>query len=340
MNLCCSLPPSIHRHRNPSASMASLLCLKKTIILPTGPTGKFRRDQCVSDHSSDNHPPFPLLQLTPKTDKKAIFILGSSGTGKSKLAVTLALRFAGEIINSDKMQVYDDLHIITNKIKPEERFNVPHHLLGGVNPDSEFTAVDFRQKSAASVQEISARGHLPIVAGGSNSYIKEMVAGDNGLLDRGYQCCFIWVDADGKALEEFVSERVEKMVEEGLVEEARAMFKPEADYSKGVRKAIGLPEMESYFRRQGNADERERAAVLAEAIGAIKENTCRLTRRQREKIGRFEAEEGWQLNRVDATAALMRRREASAAEELWEKMVVEPSVDVVKKFVGEVGGQT
>ena len=62
--------------------------------------------------------------------KKAIFIMGATGTGKSRLSVDLATHFRGEIINSDKMQVYKGLEIVTNKITHTETQGVRHYLLG------------------------------------------------------------------------------------------------------------------------------------------------------------------------------------------------------------------
>ncbi|KAH0756745.1 hypothetical protein KY290_020238 [Solanum tuberosum] len=62
--------------------------------------------------------------------KKVVFVMGATGTGKSRLSIDLAIHFQGEIINSDKMQVYKGLDIITNKITDIEKQGIPHHLLG------------------------------------------------------------------------------------------------------------------------------------------------------------------------------------------------------------------
>ncbi|KAK8946350.1 hypothetical protein KSP39_PZI007407 [Platanthera zijinensis] len=311
--------------------MASLLHLHES-LLPREPLRKFRRERPLNDFVFSDNPPFlshfPIpLTLNPKT--KAIFVLGSSGTGKSKLAISLAHRFDGEVINSDKMQVYDGLPIITNKVTAQECAGVPHHLLGGVHPDADFTASEFSGLAVAAMEDIVARGRLPIIAGGSNSYIKELVGVDNG---RRFECCFIWVDVDPPVLDEFVAERVDKMVEQGLVEEARGVFDPEADYTRGVRRSIGLPEMDLYFRWEERVDEAGRGAMLAIAFDAIKDNTCRLTRVQREKIRRFEEVDGWRLHRVDATPAMMRRNRATG-ERVWEDTVVVPCIETTRRFI-------
>ncbi|PKA65012.1 Adenylate isopentenyltransferase 5, chloroplastic [Apostasia shenzhenica] len=320
--------------------MASLLCLNKAVFLPREPFLGFRTDPPVTDvilsvNPFFSHFPFQIL-TTGAPKKKAVFVLGSSGTGKSKLAIDLALRFAGEIINSDKMQVYDGLPIITNKVTDDECAGIPHHFLGGIHPDADYTASEFRRDATSAAEEIAARGRLPIIAGGSNSYIRELVAGDNGEFARRFDCCFIWVDVDWSVLDEFVADRVDRMVEQGLVEEARGLFDTAGDYSRGIRRSIGVPEMDRFFRLESVSGEAEAAAVLEEAIEEIKANTCRLTRVQREKIQRFASEDGWRLHRVDATAAVLRRKEAAAGR-VWRETVLAPSVEVVRRLVGKDG---
>ncbi|PKA64829.1 Adenylate isopentenyltransferase 5, chloroplastic [Apostasia shenzhenica] len=263
--------------------------------------------------------------------KRVVFILGATATGKSKLAVSLAVHFAGEVINSDKMQVYRGLDVITNKITGEECAGVRHHLLGFVHPDAEYSAGDFRNDAVRAVDDVLARGRLPIIAGGSNSYVRELVAGR-------YDCCFIWIDVDPPELDGVVGERVEKMVERGMVEEARGVFDAAmADYSKGIWRAIGLPELDRYLRWAAAAGGEENGEkLLAEAMEEIRENTRKLARVQREKIVRLMKEDGWPLFRVDATPAVRRLGEA-ARERVWEETVVKPSVRMVECFVGEDG---
>ncbi|KAL1841896.1 hypothetical protein VTJ49DRAFT_6418 [Mycothermus thermophilus] len=101
-----------------------------------------------------------------------IVIYGSTGTGKSDLAVELATRFNGEIINADAMQMYKGLPIITNKLHDEERRGIPHHLLGSIGLDEDPWAVThFRKEATRIISEIRARGKLPIVVGGTSYYL-------------------------------------------------------------------------------------------------------------------------------------------------------------------------
>lgn len=93
-----------------------------------------------------------------------------------QLAVDLALRFNGEIINADVMQMYKGLPIITNKISLEEQRSVPHHLLGNISLDEETWIVGvFKREANRTIQEIRSRGRLPIVVGGTHYYAKALL---------------------------------------------------------------------------------------------------------------------------------------------------------------------
>eukprot|EP00250_Pteridium_aquilinum_P028910 c38085_g1_i1 orf=66-821(+) len=105
-----------------------------------------------------------------------VVILGATGVGKSRLAIDLASRFRGEIINADSMQVYKGLDILTNKVPLHERGDIPHHLLGVVEPNEEFTVKSFRDLAIKVIDDIQRRDKLPIVVGGTNYYIQALVS--------------------------------------------------------------------------------------------------------------------------------------------------------------------
>ncbi|CAN0916686.1 tRNA dimethylallyltransferase 2 [Linum grandiflorum] len=107
---------------------------------------------------------------------KVVVIMGATGAGKSKLAVDLAAHFPIEIINADSMQVYRGLDVITNKVPVDEQKGVPHHLLGTVNPNVEFTAKEFRDSALPIINDIRSRNRLPVVVGGTNYYIQALVS--------------------------------------------------------------------------------------------------------------------------------------------------------------------
>jgi adenylate isopentenyltransferase (cytokinin synthase) len=112
---------------------------------------------------------------------------------------------------------------------------------------------------------------------------------------------------------------IRALFERGLVEEVRALFDPNADYSKGLRRAIGVPELDAYLRSEGILEESERRIQLTNAIDEIKANTCKLTCCQLDKIRRLASLPGWTVNRIDATEVF--RKRGDMAEEAWESAV-------------------
>ncbi|KAI0112709.1 tRNA isopentenyltransferase [Hypoxylon sp. NC0597] len=109
-----------------------------------------------------------------------VAILGTTGTGKSDLAVDLALKFNGEIINADAMQMYRGLPVITNQLSLEERRGVPHHFLAAIEPNEPTWTVDaFAREASRLIKEIRSRGKLPIVVGGTHYYIHALLFEDH-----------------------------------------------------------------------------------------------------------------------------------------------------------------
>ncbi|WP_340001974.1 tRNA (adenosine(37)-N6)-dimethylallyltransferase MiaA [Oceanobacillus sp. FSL K6-0127] len=104
--------------------------------------------------------------------KNVVAIIGPTAVGKTKLSIELAKRFNGEIISGDSMQVYKGLDIGTAKIKQAEMQGIPHHMLDIREPDEDFSAADFKELVQQYIAEITARGKLPIIVGGSGLYIQ------------------------------------------------------------------------------------------------------------------------------------------------------------------------
>ncbi|CAA7058163.1 unnamed protein product [Microthlaspi erraticum] len=301
---------------------------------------------------------------------KLVVILGATGAGKSKLSVDLGLRFPSEIINSDKIQVYEGLEITTNQITIPERRGVPHHLLGCIPPeDGELTAGDFRIAASNTISDVISRKKLPIIAGGSNSFVHALLAerfdskidpfasGSSSSIcrDLRYDCCFLWVDVSETVLYEYLVRRVDEMMGSGMFEELSGFYDPVKSSATrfGIRKAIGVPEFDDYFKmfppeeteeKKGGSFEAERKAAYDKAVEDIKENTWRLAKRQIGKIEKLR-DAGWEIKRVDATAsfrAVMRTMGSSSSSspekrrewrEIWEKQVLEPSVKIVNRLL-------
>jgi len=107
--------------------------------------------------------------------QKVLIIVGPTSSGKSALAVELAKKFDGEVVSADSRQVYCGLNIGTGKITKREMKSVPHYLLDEVSPHRIFGANDFVKRGRTALEDISSRGKLPIVAGGTGFYIDALV---------------------------------------------------------------------------------------------------------------------------------------------------------------------
>ena len=98
---------------------------------------------------------------------RLVAIAGTNASGKSALAVEMALRFGGEVVSADSRQVYAGLDLGSGKITPEETKGVRHHLLDVRQPGEFFSMADFQRLAYAAIDDIIARGKLPILAGGT-----------------------------------------------------------------------------------------------------------------------------------------------------------------------------
>ncbi|KAK2433784.1 adenylate isopentenyltransferase 3, chloroplastic [Trifolium repens] len=382
---------------------------------------------------------------------KVVVITGPTGSGKSKLAVDLASHFPIEVINADSMQVYSGLDILTNKIPFSEQNGVPHHLLGTVNPNFEFTAKAFRDSAIPIIDAILRRNNIPVIVGGTNYYIQALVSSfllddstddlnesyfgdspgitgyDNDLCSENdsssnsydflkdidpvaanrihpnnhrkinqyislysrtgvlpskvfqgqaaekwgqadnlrYDCCFISVDASLPVLDRYVEQRVDDMMDAGLLNEVYNIYTMNADYTRGLRQAIGVREFENLLRTSvfksinkkevelidrsnlenteplfhGNLMEWLRSSsdtksttLLEEAIEKVKVNTRRLVRRQKRMLSRLQTLFGWDIHYVDSTESI-----SSRSNDVWISQVVEPVTKIVTSFLSENG---
>lgn len=108
---------------------------------------------------------------------RLVIISGPTASGKTNLAIELALLFGADIISADSMQVYRLMDIGTGKPTMDERKGVPHHLLDVVYPDEEYTAARFKGEAAEKIREITQKGRNVIIAGGTGLYIKALTQG-------------------------------------------------------------------------------------------------------------------------------------------------------------------
>ncbi|KAI1391557.1 tRNA isopentenyltransferase [Hypoxylon trugodes] len=300
------------------------------------------------------------MATTSPPKEPLVAILGTTGTGKSDLAVDLALKFDGEIINADAMQMYRGLPIITNQLSLEERRGVPHHLLATINPHEPTWAVDvFAREAKRLIREIRGRGKLPIIVGGTHYYVHSVLFEDNLVTSQGtddgflqrrpqeengtqfpilegptdmmlrrlrevdpimadrwhpddrrkirrsleiflttgkrasdiyaeqkqgkafssqvdspWQSLMFWVYTDSDVLKERLNKRVNKMYENGLMEEVRSLHKARklrtqqgetVDLTRGIWQSIGYKQMESFFEAERNEESPAKLEQVKEA---------------------------------------------------------------------------
>lgn len=124
------------------------------------------------------------MVLENKTKQKVVVIVGSTASGKTGVAVRIGLKYGGEIISADSRQVYTGMNIGTGKdlceydIETKDGVvHIPFHLIDVVNPSEQFTLADFQKQAYVAIENILARGKLPIIAGGTGMYAQALVDG-------------------------------------------------------------------------------------------------------------------------------------------------------------------
>lgn len=106
-----------------------------------------------------------------------VVVLGPTASGKTALSLALAERFRGEIVNCDSIAMYREFDIGTAKPSPSERSRAPHYLLDCIAPTGHVTAGEYARQARLVLDEIKARGHLPIVVGGTGLYLRALLEG-------------------------------------------------------------------------------------------------------------------------------------------------------------------
>jgi tRNA dimethylallyltransferase len=106
-----------------------------------------------------------------------VAVVGPTGSGKTALALALAERFGGEIVNCDSVAIYRDFNIGSAKPSAEERARAPHHLFDAVDPNHYMTAGEYARRARPVLDGIQRRGRIPIVVGGTGLYLRALLEG-------------------------------------------------------------------------------------------------------------------------------------------------------------------
>ncbi|WP_028782867.1 tRNA (adenosine(37)-N6)-dimethylallyltransferase MiaA [Thalassobacillus devorans] len=268
-----------------------------------------------------------------------VSVVGPTAVGKTKLGVEIAKRFNGEVISGDSMQIYRGMDIGTAKVSQEEMDGIPHHMIDIKNPDESFSVAEFQERVAAAIKEISSRGKLPVIVGGTGLYIQSVLYDFNfsekkrsveiterleaELQEKGkkalhqrlaeidpeqsekihpnnerrliraleiyestgmtmseyqqnqseespYRPILVGLEMDREQLYERINQRVDMMMEEGLLEEVRSFYESGLEGSQSM-KAIGYKEFIPFFK--GEYD-------IERAVELLKRNSRRYAKRQ------------------------------------------------------------
>ena len=171
--------------------------------------------------------------------QKLVVITGPTAVGKTKLSVELAKQIGGEIISADSMQVYKYMNIGTDKISPDKMESVPHHLIDFLDPHEDFNVFIFQKLVKEAIADISSRGKVPIIVGGTGFYIQAVL----------YDIDFTETDED-ESYRHMLEERAKTEGVHDLHEELRAVDPESADAihennSKRVIRAL------EYYKKTG-----------------------------------------------------------------------------------------
>ncbi len=174
-----------------------------------------------------------------------IVILGETASGKTAAGIKLALQIGGEIICADSRTIYKHLDIGTAKPMSKEQQGVPHHLLDILNPDQKFSAAQFKKLATDKIEEIWARGHFPIMVGGTGLYIdgvlfdfrfagpdalknpdnpRHLMKSEGGAARKLRESTFVCgLTVDRELLKQRITARVEQMFNDGFLDEMKAV---------------------------------------------------------------------------------------------------------------------
>jgi tRNA dimethylallyltransferase len=224
---------------------------------------------------------------------KLIVILGPTASGKSDLAIAIAKEIHGEIIATDSRTVYREMNIGTAKpkgaavstisLRPKigELFSERPYIVEGiehwgidlVNPDEHFSVMDFKKYAEEKIREITKRGRVPMMVGGTGLYIEAVV--QNYLFEKGkgeskYDALQIGITRDREELYRRIEERVDKMIALGLVDEVRALQAKYGCETKAMT-GIGYRQICQFLRGEMS---------LKEAVEKLKRDTRHYAKRQ------------------------------------------------------------
>ncbi|WP_310828918.1 tRNA (adenosine(37)-N6)-dimethylallyltransferase MiaA [Paenibacillus pedocola] len=278
--------------------------------------------------------------MTTETKRKVLVLLGPTAVGKTRLSLELAAAYNAEIISGDSMQVYRGMDIGTAKITTAEMKGIPHHLIDIHDPEDAYSAAEFQEQGKRLIEEISARGKLPFIVGGTGLYIESLCYGfrfseavadeafrseqdafaeehgaealharlaavdpasaarlhpnDRRRIIRAleihhqtkvtlsaaqadqkkespYELCLIGLTMDRKILYKRIEDRIDQMLEQGLIQEVQGLLDKGYNRSLVAMQGLGYKEIAAYLAGE---------LTQEEAVTLLKRDTRRFAKRQ------------------------------------------------------------
>lgn len=200
-------------------------------------------------------------------------IAGPTGVGKTKLSISLAKQINAIVINADSMQIYKELNIGTAKITKEEMQDIPHYLFDIVSIKDDFNTYMYQQRGRKLLEKYKDKNI--VIVGGTGLYIKTLlydytfdnIENKNKKL---YDFKIIGLTTDREKLYNTINNRVDQMIKNGLIDEARSLYKKNKN-ERALKQAIGYKELFKYFDGE---------ITKEEAIEKIKQNSRHYAKRQ------------------------------------------------------------
>ncbi|WP_054940908.1 tRNA (adenosine(37)-N6)-dimethylallyltransferase MiaA [Paenibacillus ihuae] len=278
--------------------------------------------------------------MTTEAKHKVLVLLGPTAVGKTRLSLELAAAYNAEIISGDSMQVYRGMDIGTAKITTAEMKGIPHHLIDIHDPEDAYSAAEFQEQGKRLIEEISARGKLPFIVGGTGLYIESLCYGfrfseavadeafrseqdafaeehgaealharlaavdpasaarlhpnDRRRIIRAleihhqtkvtlsaaqadqkkespYELCLIGLTMDRKILYKRIEDRIDQMLEQGLIQEVQGLLNKGYNRSLVSMQGLGYKEIAAYLAGE---------LTQEEAVTLLKRDTRRFAKRQ------------------------------------------------------------
>ena len=164
--------------------------------------------------------------------KQVLVLVGPTAIGKTELSLSLAKAFNGEIISGDSVQIYKGLDVGSAKITKEEMENIPHYLIDELSLEEEYSVYHFQQFARKKINEITARGKLPIIVGGTGLYIKACL----------YDYVFTEEESDEVKIKEYEALSNEELVEKLVKVDAEALETIHINNRKRLIRALIIAE--------------------------------------------------------------------------------------------------